>query len=62
MAFGRVSAAVAHVASGRSLLNFLEFDEDPGRWWSPATRERLTAAKQVSDPLDTIRSNRPVRP
>jgi hypothetical protein len=61
-AFGRVSAAVAHVASGRTLLNFLEFDEDPGRWWSPATRERLAAAKQVADPLETIRSNRPVRP
>jgi hypothetical protein len=62
MYFGRVGAAVAHVASGRSLLNFLEFDEDPGRWWTPATRERLAAAKQVSDPLQTIRSNRPVRP
>jgi hypothetical protein len=60
--FGRLSAAVAHVASGRTLLNFLEFDEDPGRWWTPATRERLFAAKQVSDPLHTIRSNRPVRP
>ena len=61
MFFGRVGAAVAHVASGRTLLNFLEFDEDPGKWWSPATRERLAAAKQVSDPLQTIRSNRPVR-
>jgi hypothetical protein len=62
MFFGRLSAAVAHVASGRNLLNFLEYDEDPGRWWTPATRERLFAAKQVSDPLHTIRSNRPVRP
>ncbi len=62
MFFGRLGAAVAHVASGRTLLNFLEFDEDPGRWWTPATRERLAAAKQVSDPLHTIRSNRPVRP
>ena len=52
---------MAHVASGRTLLNFLEFDEDPGKWWTPATRERLAAAKQVSDPLHTIRSNRPVR-
>ena len=60
MFFGRVSAAVAHVASGRTLLNFLEFDEEPGKWWSPATRERLAAAKHVSDPLGTIRSNRPV--
>ncbi len=62
MFFGRLGAAVAHVASGRTLLNFLEFDEDPGKWWSPATRERLSAAKQVSDPLHTIRSNRPVQP
>ena len=62
MSFGRLGAAVAHVASGRTLVNFLEFDEDPGRWWSPATRARLSAAKQVSDPLRTIRSNRPVRP
>jgi FAD/FMN-containing dehydrogenase len=59
--FGRLSAAVAHVASGRTLLNFLEYDEDPGTWWSSETRERLAAAKQVSDPLGTIRSNRPVR-
>jgi len=62
MFFGRLSASVAHVASGRTLLNFLEHDEDPGKWWTPATRERLAAAKQVSDPLHTIRSNRPVRP
>ncbi len=62
MWFGRLAASVAHVASGRTLLNFLEFDEDPGKWWSPATRERLATAKQVSDPLHTIRSNRPVRP
>ncbi len=58
--FGRISAAVAHVASGRTLLNFLDGTEDPGRWWSPETRERLRHAKQVSDPLHTIRSNRPV--
>jgi hypothetical protein len=62
LSFDRVSASVAHVSSGRTLLNFLEHDEDPGTWWSPATRERLAAAKQVSDPLQTIRSNRPVRP
>ena len=62
MFFGRVGAAVAHVASGRTLLNFLEFDENPGKWWTAATRERLASAKQVSDPLHTIRSNRPVRP
>ena len=43
MFFGRLGAAVAHVASGRTLLNFLEFDEDPGQWWTPATRERLAA-------------------
>ncbi len=61
MFFGRISAAVAHVASGRTLLNFLDGTEDPGRWWSPETRERLHHAKQASDPLHTIRSNRPVQ-
>ncbi len=62
MFFGRISAAVAHVSSGRTLLNFLDGTEDPGRWWSPETRERLVRAKQAADPLQTIRSNRPVRP
>jgi len=60
--FARISAAVAHVSSGRTLLNFLDGAEDPGRWWSPETRERLVRAKQASDPLHIIRSNRPVRP
>ena len=62
MFFGRISAAVAHVSSGRTMLNFLDGTEDPGRWWSPETRERLQHAKQASDPLHTIRSNRPVQP
>ncbi len=61
MFFGRLGASVAHVASGRTLLNFLEWDEEPGKWWAPATRERLASAKAVSDPLQTIRSNRSVR-
>ncbi len=60
--FNGVSAAVAHLDSGRTLLNFQESGDDPGRWWSPATRQRLGAVKRASDPLDTIRSNRPVRP
>ena len=59
--FDRIGAAVAGVASGRTLLNFLESGEDPSLWWSPETRERLVRAKQGSDPLQTIRSNRPVR-
>ncbi|MBV9831420.1 MAG: FAD-binding oxidoreductase [Marmoricola sp.] len=59
--FGRISAAVAGVASGRTLLNFLEAGQDPSLWWTPETRERLVRAKQSSDPLQTIRSNRPVR-
>ncbi len=62
MFFGRISAAVAHVASGRTLLNFLDGTEDPGRWWSPRPASAWPRAKQVSDPLQTIRSNRPVRP
>ncbi len=60
-AFDRVSAAVEGVASGRTLLNFLESGQDPALWWAPATRARLVEAKQASDPLQTIRSNRPVR-
>ena len=58
---GRVSASVAHLSSGRTLLNFQEHGEDPGLWWSPETRARLAEVKRASDPLDTIRSNRPVR-
>ena len=61
MFFGRIGAAVAGVASGRTLLNFQESGEDPGLWWSAETRERLVRAKQAADPLQTIRSNRPVR-
>jgi len=60
--FGRIQASVAHVSSGRALLNFLGSTGDPARWWSEQTRQRLAEAKQVSDPLQTIRSNRPVRP
>jgi hypothetical protein len=60
MAFERVGAAVADVASGRTLLNFLESGQDPALWWSHETRERLVRAKQASDPLHIIRSNRPV--
>ena len=59
--FGRISAAVDHLNSGRTLLNFQEVGDDPGLWWSPATRSRLGAVKRASDPLETIRSNRPVR-
>ena len=60
--FGRIAEAVAPVDSGRKLLNFLDADEDPALWWSPDTRARLAAAKQVADPLGIIRSNRPIRP
>lgn len=58
---GRIGAAVAGVASGRTLLNFLESGQDPSLWWSPETRARLVRVKDVTDPLATIRSNRPVR-
>ncbi|MGA8994014.1 MAG: FAD-binding oxidoreductase [Nocardioidaceae bacterium] len=58
--FDEISSAVAPVASGRTLLNFLEAGEDPGRWWASETRARLQLAKRESDPLGTIRSNRPV--
>ena len=58
---GRIGAAVAGVASGRTLLNFLESGQDPSLWWSPETRARLVRVKDGTDPLATIRSNRPVR-
>ncbi len=58
--FDRLTAAVAGAASGRTLLNFLESGQDPSLWWSSETRERLVRVKQSSDPLQTIRSNRPV--
>ncbi len=61
MFFARISDAVAGVSSGRTLLNFQESGEDPGLWWNGETRSRLARAKQDSDPLSTIRSNRPVR-
>jgi FAD/FMN-containing dehydrogenase len=60
--FARVADAVAAVDSGRKLLNFLESGQDPALWWSAETRARLAAAKQVSDPLGIVRSNRPIRP
>ena len=60
MFFGRISAAVGHVASGRTLLNFLDPGESPSRWWDEATRARLAEAKRAADPLGTIRSNRSV--
>jgi FAD/FMN-containing dehydrogenase len=59
--FARVADAVSAVDSGRTLLNFLESDQDPALWWSAGTRARLAAAKQVADPLGIVRSNRPIR-
>ncbi len=60
--FARIAEAVAPVDTGRKLLNFLEEGEDPALWWSADTRARLVAAKQVTDPLGLIRSNRTIRP
>ena len=57
--FARLDGITAPYASGRTLLAFLSH-ESSDRWWTPATRDRLVAAKQVTDPLGTIRSNRPV--
>lgn len=61
MFFDRIGAAVTRVASGRALLNFLAPGEDASLWWSSETRARLVRAKEATDPLHTIRSNRPVR-
>ncbi len=60
--FARIAEAMAPVDSGRKLLNFLEPGDDPAVWWSAETRARLAAAKQVTDPLGSVRSNRPIRP
>jgi hypothetical protein len=59
--FAALDGALAEHTSGRTLLNFLGAHGDPGRWWSASTRERLARAKQLSDPWDLVRSNRPVR-
>jgi hypothetical protein len=57
--FAALDAAVASVGTGRAPLAFL--GETPtDRWWTPATRARLVAAKQDLDPLGLVRSNRPV--
>ena len=57
--FARLDGIVAPYGSGRTLLSFLSH-ESTARWWTPETRARLVAAKQVTDPLGVIRSNRPV--
>ncbi len=57
----RVDAAVAPCSEGRALVNFIGSSGDVDRCWSPEVRARLAAVKQAHDPLDTIRSNRPVR-
>lgn len=57
--FERTGAAVADAASGRTLLNF-GGAHARSTWWSDADRERLVRAKGESDPLGTLRSNRPV--
>ena len=59
--FARLDSITAPYASGRTLLSFLSH-ESTDRWWTPETRARLVAAKQVTDPLGVIRSNRPVAP
>ena len=57
--FARLDGITAPYASGRTLLAFLSH-ESSDRWWTPETRARLVAAKRVTDPLGTVRSNRPV--
>ena len=58
--FARVGTEVRDAASGRTLLNFAGARAHVS-WWSAAERERLVRAKVDSDPLGTVRSNRPVR-
>ena len=53
MFFDRIDAAVAGVASGRTLLNFLESGEDPSLWWSSrdprAARPRQAVLRPAPD-------------
>ncbi len=58
--FARLAGLTSGVASGRTLLNFLEHDESPSLWWTPEVRARLARVKADSDPLQTLHSNRPV--
>lgn len=53
-------AAVGGASSGRTLMNFMAADQED-TWWSESTKARLLDLKQRTDPVDTIRSNRPVR-
>jgi hypothetical protein len=57
----RVDEVVAPYTNGRALVNFIGHHGDSNRSWSPEVRARLAEVKQAHDPLDTIRSNRPVR-
>ena len=55
-----VLAAVARASTGRTLMNF-QGPHEKNAWWDEVTRRRLVTIKQAVDPVDTIRSNRPVR-
>ena len=56
----QVQDAVAEVATGTTVSNFLDAEGDVDRCWPPDVRARLRATKADVDPLGTIRSNRPV--
>ncbi len=58
---GRLEVATARWSTGRALLNFVGAHGDTSRCWTSEVRERLGAVKRACDPLDTLRSNRPVR-
>jgi hypothetical protein len=57
----RLEEVLAPYTNGRALLNFIGAHGDSNRSWPPQVRARLAEVKQAYDPLDTIRSNRPVR-
>lgn len=58
-ALEQVLDAVSEVSSGRTLMNFLDHDQQHA-WWDEPTRTRLQNVKQDTDPANTIRGNRPI--
>lgn len=55
----QILEAVEPLSMGRTLMNFLDHDQD-NDWWDDSTRDRLKAVKAEVDPHAIFVSNRPV--